>query len=246
MEPLIPRGLCYVNWDFGVPLLDGVEMDFTIHSPMECQPGMYLQLHDGGWGDVGGYFGLQTDVVRPGIGFHGKGLLFSRWGNCSQADARPMLDGWLEHAGHEGNFVGVRRAYSWGVGRYCAAMKLMDRDTGGDWFGLTVRDVGTGVETNAGLLRFPSGARLNNNGGTWIECYSGVSSPAGFPFLHVTVNSAIALIGHDRIPAVHARSTYATYPGVTQFDVVADGPTKCVDLKCGRGVSPSRPAGMLF
>jgi hypothetical protein len=246
MERLLPRGLCYVNWDFGIPEFDGFELDFTIHSPMEQQPGMYFQLYDYPIGEIASYYGLQTDIEKPGFGGQGKGLLFSRWGKCSSTDARREPDGWLEVSDHEGDFVGIRRLYDWGAKRYCARLAVVDCDGERAWFGLSLRDLESEKETLAGCLRFPHGARIKNGGGTWIECYSAVTMPTGFPFFHVSLVQVVALRGNDRIPAVHARSTYANYPNVTQFDVSVDQATKRVEMRCGQGVSASRPAGKLF
>ena len=122
-ERFLPRGLCYVNWDFGVPECDSIEIEFTIHSPLVRQPALYFQLYDFKIGGIGQYCGLQTDLIRPtlqGGVWSGKGLIFSRWGQCSIADARVEPDGWLEAASHEGNFVGVRRPFDWGPGHFCA------------------------------------------------------------------------------------------------------------------------------
>ncbi len=91
--------MIYVNWNFGVPEFDGLEIDFTIHSPMTIKPGIYFQLYDARFaypgGTTGAYFGLQTNVEKPGSGGQGKGLLFSRWETRSLDDVRCEPGGWL-------------------------------------------------------------------------------------------------------------------------------------------------------
>lgn len=252
-EPFLPRGLCYVNWDFGIPELDAVEIEFTIHSPLARQPALYFQLYDFAIGGIGQYLGLQTDLIRPtprGGVWSGKCLIHSRWGQCSIVDARVEPDGWLEAASHEGNFVGVRRPFDWGPGNFLARLALVDSDPTGDWFGFTVRNLQTGAQKSVGSLRFPrtgtDRARIANGGGTWIECYHGARGPSDLPYFHVSITSVVALLGKTRHPAIHARSTYADYPGLTQVDVECDSAAHSVHMRCGHGVATRHPAGAVF
>lgn len=252
-EPFLPRGLCYVNWDFGIPELDAIEIAFTIHSPLARQPALYFQLYDFKIGSTGQYLGLQTDLIRPtprGGVWGGKGLIHSRWGQCSIADARVEHDGWLEAASHEGDFVGVRRPFDWGPGKYIAQLTIVDSDHVGDWFGFSVRNIQTSEETSVGSLRFPrhgtDRARIENGGGTWVECYHGARSPFELPYFHVSITSVVGLLDNVRGPAIHARSTYTSYPNLTQVDVELDNATHSVHMRCGDGVAASHPAGVLF
>lgn len=252
-ESFLPRGLIYVNWDFGLPEFDGVEFDFTVTSPIEKQPGMYFQLYDANIGGVGQYFGLQSDVAEPTQRGHvgrGHGLLASRWGDCTPADAKIEKGGWMESASHEGKFVGVRHPFAWGPGEFHARLAIVASDKQGDWFALRLTNVKTKQTTSAGSVRFPRGdrpqARLRNGGGTWVECYSGAKDPAGLPLFDVTITRAVALVGDDEHAAMHARSTYTKYPGITQVDVACDRETRHVRIRCGRGVEQRHPPGQLF
>ena len=113
------------------------------------------------WGkisDVEFYFGLQTDVHAPESPYRrGKGLLFSRWATRDLANARiSEIDGWTQSSGHEGNFIGVRRSYSWGAGEYRVRLAPDgDPEEDGVWFGLWITDRSTDVTTWIGSLKFP-------------------------------------------------------------------------------------------
>ena len=227
-------------------------MEFTVHSPIKRLPGLYFQLYDFPIGGVGTYFGLQTDVARPTAIGHvgqGTGLLFSRWGLCSVADAKPAADGWLEAASHEGNFVGVRRSFDWGPGRFQARLSVVDTDSHGDWFEFSTLNLETGRRRSAGCLRFPRGndgsCKMVDGGGTWLECYSGANSPMDLPFFYVTMTSVVALDGGRRHPYIHARSTYTDYPNLTGVDVNFDATTRHVHMQTGPEVKQLRPAGPL-
>src|SRR5437899_508600 len=117
-QPLLPGGLTYIWWRFDKAEFEDFQIDITIHNDIGTRPGLYFQMYQGQIGDVGFYFGLQTDVFRPGMGGQGKGLLFSRWKTRELSETRPASDGWAESAGYEGDFVGIRKKYTWTNHRY--------------------------------------------------------------------------------------------------------------------------------
>src|SRR5437667_1662901 len=110
---LLPAGLDYVWWRFGVAEFEDFQIDITIHNDLGTEPGIYFKMYQGQIGEVGFYFGLQTDVYEPNRGGRGKGLIFSRWKTRDLADVRPASDGWAQSAGYEGDFVGIRKKYEW-------------------------------------------------------------------------------------------------------------------------------------
>src|SRR4051812_45827615 len=117
----MPQGMAYGWWHFPEPLIQDLTFDIEIVAGDERCPGRYYQLYQGQIGGQGVYFGFQTDLLRPGLGWQGKGLLFSRWGTRDIKDGEPAPGGWLESAGHEGDFVGVRSLFDWGTGAYGCA-----------------------------------------------------------------------------------------------------------------------------
>ena len=172
-ESFLPSGLAYAWWNFGQAEFEDFQIDLTLHNDVDDRPGLYLQVYQGQIGDVGFYLGLQTDVYRPKQGGQGKGLIFSRWKMRREADARPVSGGWIESSGHEGDFVGIRRKYAWGKGKYRLRLTALDEDDQGVWYGFFILDYGTNQEDYAGSLRFPptkgQRPRIKDGGGTWLE-----------------------------------------------------------------------------
>src|SRR6266705_1684055 len=85
----VPAGLTYIWWKCGQAEFEDFQIDVTIHNDVDSKPGLYFQMYQGQIGDVGFYFGLQTDVYEPNRGGRGKGLIFSRWKTRDLADVRP-------------------------------------------------------------------------------------------------------------------------------------------------------------
>ena len=104
----LPKGMAYGNWEFPLPKLHDLTLEIEIRGNVERRPGRYLQLYDGDIAGIGSYFGLQTDVAKPGYGGQGHGLLFTRWKTRDSSNARVAPNGWIENSGHEDDFVGVR------------------------------------------------------------------------------------------------------------------------------------------
>lgn len=132
------------------------------------------------------YFGLQTNLHNKG-----KGLLFSRWDTLDPSNAKSAgtEDSWVEVGDYEGNFVGVRRLYSWTNHHYILRLRSYpeEDDQVGRWFHFTLIDTETGEEIYVGALRFfkDSSGRyptiLTDGFGCWIEQPVAVSSPEDVP-----------------------------------------------------------------
>ena len=179
-KPLpLPQGLAYVwwYWEDKVRGFQSIDFDLTIHNDIDVRElpndaGLYLILFSSDISGTGYYFGLQTDVYDPSVGMgRGKGLIFSRWGTRDLSNVRVAEDGWHESAGHEGDFVGVRKAYRWGAGDYRVRIAADGEDDEGRWFSLWITDKATGETTWCGSLRFDRFSRLEPAGGTAPEIY---------------------------------------------------------------------------
>ena len=151
----------YIDWRWNPeqePFRE-IVTEFTIHNDVgdwSDQHGYYLILIQNSISDVGFYFGLQTDVNDPSYGRRGKGLIFSRWKTRDLANARYTEEhGWTESAGHEGDFIGVRRSYEWSAGNYRVRIAPDGLDPDGEWFGLWITDLDTNETTWIGSLKFP-------------------------------------------------------------------------------------------
>ena len=64
----------------------------------------------------------RPTYFQPGVGWQGKGLLFSRWNTQDILNADVQPDGFTECGQHEDLFIGVRNRWRWTLGRYtCSA-----------------------------------------------------------------------------------------------------------------------------
>lgn len=187
----LPQGMAYGNWDFPCPTIEDLAFEIELRGNTDPMPGRYYQLYDGHIGGVGSYFGLQTNLFRPGHGWQGQGMIFSRWRTRSPADARVAANGWIESAGHEGDFVGVRAKVPFSAGKFRCQLKVSDQDPAGVWYELTINDLQTGRSFSAGCLRFPE-AKINSGGGTWTEVYFGARHEADIPETELQVVSITA------------------------------------------------------
>ena len=177
-----------------------LEIDFTIHNDpgdFSDKHGLYLMLCYSVLSDVAFYFGLQTDVVDLNHvnGRRGKSLVFSRWGTRDLANAQvaDAAEGWTQSSGHEGDFIGVRRTYDWGVGDYRVRFAPDGSEADGEWFGVWITDKARDETTWIGSLKFPY---LNGEAAlSWSSMYTTVEiygygspiRPIDIPEWHVSV-----------------------------------------------------------
>jgi hypothetical protein len=241
----VPAGLTYIWWRFGQAEFEDFQIDVTIHNDVEARPGMYFQMYQGRIGEVGIYFGLQTDVFEPGKGGQGKGLIFSRWKTRDLADTRAVSDGWAQSAGYEGDFVGIRKPYAWTNHRYRLRLTVVDEDEAGLWYGFFILDYDTKREDYAGAIRFPKQdgkrPRIRDGGGTWTEVYSGVKDSSEIPRWHVSIDGCYA--DNRKIRAQTATSDYSNVPNT---DIYFDEKTRSVHFLIGKDVKREHPKGKLF
>ena len=156
--PIHMTSLDWIWSDENNPEQESMELDFTIYNDVDDwsdRHGLYFIVANSRISGTGFYFGLQTDVYRPGVGPTGKGVIFSRWKTRDLAHARVAPGGFTQSSGHEGDFIGVRRPYDWSAGDYRARLARYDSDARGDWYGLWITDIGQGRTTFMGALRFP-------------------------------------------------------------------------------------------
>ncbi len=169
-----PIHMTSLDWfweDDNDPEQELLEIDFTIHTNVadwSDSHGLYLILAYSRISGTGFYFGLQTDVYRPGFGGIGKGVIFSRWETRDLAHARTAPNGFAQSSGHEGDFIGVRRPYDWSAGAYRARLARYDSDDQGDWFGLWITEKASGHTTWIGSLRFPRSTERPAGIGPWL------------------------------------------------------------------------------
>ena len=205
-EVSMPRSPAFAAWiwDSGRQGLRELEIEFTIgNDPGDWSNdnGYYLMLVFGYISDIAFYFGVQTDtshshsdLVQPDRA-DGKGAIFSRWDvrdlNLARFDPE---EGWTQSSGHEGDFIGVRRAYDWTIGTYRARLSAVETDTDGEWFSLWLTNLGTDVTTWIGSLKFPfvdGSAVLYPDIISTVELYGEAVAPIHNPPWHVSVRRPI-------------------------------------------------------
>ena len=197
-----PEHMTYIWWEWAQHerRLREVSFDFTIHSDpgtFSDRNGLYLMVCRGDVAGTGFYFGLQTDVYDPSWGTgRGKGIVFSRWNERDLAYAKPAEGGWTQSSGHEGDFIGVRVAYEWGVGTYRMSIRPDGSDEDGEWYGVWLTDYTNDTTVWAGSLRFPyddSGKTfIRGSTYTTLEIYGDEIRPIDIPEWYVSMQIPVA------------------------------------------------------
>ena len=241
-----PKHMAYIWWDWKPDQDHFREMvtDFTIHNDVHDWSdlhGIYLILGYSSISDAGFYFGLQTDANR-----RGKGVIFSMWGTRDLANARYAdTDGWTQSSGHEGDFIGVRRSYDWGVGDYRIRIASDSIDPDGEWFGLWITDLDTGNTTWIGSLKFPllnGTAKIKPNSYATIEIY-GVAPirPIEIPQWHVSIKRPLG----DNVPSIRGYTGYSRFTddALRNSDVWYDPSEDVVHLRAGGTTERKTTAG---
>ena len=241
--PMAPAYMDW-RWEGGQDGFREVTTDFTIHNDVgdfSDQHGFYLILMQNSISDVGFYFGLQTDANG-----RGKGLTFSRWKTRDLANAKhDDTYGWTESSGHEGDFIGVRRSYEWSAGDYRIRVDPDGLAPDGEWFGLWITDLNTGVTSWIGSLKFPLSdgtAVIEPRSSATIELY-GVEPirPIDVPQWHVSVKRPLG----DGVPSTWG---YTSYPfddsenALPNSDVLYDSPEDAAHLHVGGTTERVTPA----
>ena len=181
-------------------------VEFSIHADpgnFSNEGGLYLMASDGNISGQGYYFGLQTSVLRPSLGRGaGKGIIFSKWEERDLSFARiadPVI-GWKQSAGYEGDFIGVRLSYDWGVGEYKMRLAPESLDKDGEWYGVWITDLATNITTWAGSLKFAlvdGRTYIQPSSYSTLEIYGAPIRPIDIPAFHVTMGPPI---GDELLP----------------------------------------------
>ena len=237
-------GLHYVYWDFGRDTFQSLNITVRIYNEPSLQDGLYFQMYQGFINDVGFYFGIQTDVYRPGVGSTGKGLIFSRWGTRDLSNARPVDDGWTESAGYEGDFIGIRKNYEWTTHTYRLKIANVDSDDIGDWYSVWIEDLDDSTIDHLGSIRFPrvesENAGIKNHGITWTELYYKETQDTPIPSWHVSITDIT--VDEGRSP-LHASSYYSS---IQNTDIYYDKVVSEIHFLMGYDVEREHSAGLIY
>ena len=236
----MPEHMSYIWWEWNDNRgrFRQLEVDITIHNDVpkfSDDHGIYMILGQGFISGEGYYFGIQTDVYDPNIGYgRGKGLIFSRWGTRDLANSRIAEDGWAQSSGHEGDFIGVRRGYDWGAGDYRLRLAPDGAETDGEWFSLWITELASDTTTWMGALKFPylhNRALIEPPSYSTIEIYGiGSIRPIDIPELSVSIQPPMG----DVIRATHGYRGYSPFNGeVLNSEVRYERETGIVYLQAG-------------
>ena len=246
-----PDHLAYAWWDWNRGRRFGeLVFDFTIHNDpgnFSDSHGLYLMVCFGRISNHNFYFGLQTNVYDPNQRRgRGKGLIFSRWGERDLSFARVAGEDqdWSQSSGHEGDFIGVRRSYNWGVGDYQMRLAPDGTDNNGMWYGVWITDLSANETTWAGSLKFPligGGATVRPPVYSTLEIYGRPSiRPIDIPEWHVSMRRPMG----DGIRSRRADLGYSGVVGapVSNSDVQYDHNTGSVHFRVGGATERIGPA----
>ena len=223
-----------------------LDLDFTIHKDIgnfSDLHGIYFMLCFSHISDVKFYFGLQTDA------WLGKRAIFSRWGTLDLTNTRVAPGGWTQSSSNEGEFVGVRLGYNWGVGSYQARLASDGVESDGEWFGLWITDMSSGTETWIGSLKFPllnDTARIKASMYTTIEVYGSTPIPLNqIPESHISMKRPSG----DDVVASSGEISYSGYHNLSLLmdnaNVRYDEQDDRVHFQAGGDTENTTPAGKL-
>jgi len=234
-------GMMYVNWTFGLKKLVDVSIDVTFHTEPKPAAAVYLQLYDFHIGNTGQYFGFQYAFSKRGE-LKTK-FIWSRWGTRDKADAWVAEGGWIESAGYEGDFVGIRYPYAWGKGSYTVHVIMRETDGVGTWYEMHIYDHRKKIWMKIGRLRFPPAKGglpfIRDGGGSWCEVYGGTRSSKDIGLFHLSYGGAYTC-GRT----VAAREVRLTYGKTTpNCDISIDPDGRRVHVMYGGDTRRRTPAG---
>ena len=188
----IPQGIHYAYQHFSKSRFESIKHTFTIHQEPSNNASLYYQFYQGRLNNnIGFYYGIQTNVYSPESPYwRGRGLIFSRWNTRDTDNYSIAENGWGQSAGYEGDFIGVRNSYNWGVGTYEIELKKDSVDSVGDWYSLKIKNILESEQTYIGSIRFENGSvfsGIKSGGIVWTELYNN-SSDGTIPDWHVSVD----------------------------------------------------------
>jgi hypothetical protein len=243
-------GIHYAFWNFQTPTFTRLIHNFTIfNEPVNIdnslnKDGLYYQFYQGIINDtIGFYYGIQTSVMKPN-GDNKKGVIFSRWKTRDTSNYKTAPGGWGQSAGYEGDFIGVRKNYNWGVGTYKIEIGKDSSDTKGDWYGLWINKIPDGTKEYIGSIRFERSSKssgIKDGGITWTELYYKSNPNTPLPRWHVSVNEVLA----DNKNPIHVTSTY-NQDKFSGFTNIFTTNSHDVHFLMGPTVVRFHPAGMLW
>lgn len=186
--PRYPWHLVDIWWTSpaSTPSFSELAIDFEIVGDVSDDVDLYIAPM--GLVQIGGidaYGGVQTSIrgwpskTERRLAPIGRGGIFSRWSVDNQPLTLDQASGpagtHFEAADYENEFLSVRRRIDWNAGRYTYFLRR-SKKTPGLWFTASVRELGSGRETEIGSIRFDSADRsLGSSIAGFVEIYGAKS-----------------------------------------------------------------------
>ncbi|CAN5399305.1 hypothetical protein BH10CYA1_BH10CYA1_00240 [soil metagenome] len=180
-----------IDWILSKPAFPELTMNIDIHDELPKGPVLFLRLYEGSIGKNHFYFGFQTDLHNPQKAHSpGRGMIYSAWNLRDLADSRIVSPGGFADVDPNTPFVGIRRLYPWGVGKYRIRLAQGERDDKGIWYVLTIENLATREVQEMGSLKFPKEngeyPLINNKGWTMLQVLRGVKYRKDVPHWHIS------------------------------------------------------------
>jgi hypothetical protein len=131
----MPWHLVDTWWNIGQEQpFESLAVDVTISDDVPSSVNLYIApIGLGHLSKTPFYGGIQTQAdgytkKDQKLRTLGAGFLFSMWGERTLDAIRPSEGGFCQSSGHEGDFVSVRRAFSWKKGKYTYRLTRMEKE----------------------------------------------------------------------------------------------------------------------
>jgi hypothetical protein len=182
-------------------VIESVELTLELCNVPEPRPyGLYYQIYM----VIGGnpiYFGFQTSLHNPEVGFVGPGFIFSRWGSLDKNELRINDNGGFYELGtHEGEFIGVRLPYAFSATTYRVSLV----HEGDHWYRLEFTPAG-GAPLDVGSLRLSGNAGISGFTLTTEAYAMNKVKASNVPLWHL-------LVSVPKVNGIAATDGKVTYP----------------------------------
>jgi hypothetical protein len=225
----MPWHLVDTWWDIGQDMpFESLAVDVAISDDVPASVNLYIApIGLGHLSKNPFYGGIQTQAdgytkKDQKLRKIGPGFLFSMWGERSHDAIRPSEGGFCQSSGHEGDFVSVRRPFTWKKGKYTYKLIRMDQEMiegkPYTWVGSFVHSHEKGEDIFVGALRF-KGEKLvlDRKIANFAEIYGPRRPVSEIPKVTVTIGPPVVNGVFPRNP-----SADAVYPrGVPDYADVA-------------------------
>jgi hypothetical protein len=194
----MPWHLVDTWWDIGQETpFESLAVDVTLSDDVPSTVNLYIApIGIGHLSKTAFYGGIQTRAdgytkKDQKLRTIGPGFLFSMWGERGLDAIRPADGGLFQSAGHEGDFVSVRRPFEWKKGKYTYRLTRMDQQMIDGkphcWVGAFVYAHETNENLFVGALRF-KGEKLilDRKVANFVEVYGRLRPVADIPKVTVT------------------------------------------------------------